>query len=166
MRLLARRRSRTRAEEVRLQLPRLRRKSDVSSVTLTHDSSQRSPSESSPSHSTSTSNGRPRRPSCLRTALMPRTAHRPLSFSHYRDTRAIQSECRSLSESLSVRVQSCERCCASTTLPACRLTPPSRPSWAHSGTLGAHSMPNAKLNASERPFAKTSRMPGSPLPWR
>ena len=55
------------------------RKSAVSSVTLTHDSSHRSPSESSPSHSTSTSNGRPRRPSCLRTALMPRTAHRPPS---------------------------------------------------------------------------------------
>ena len=50
-------------------------------------------------------------------------------------------------------VQSCERCCASTTLSACSLTPPSRPPRAHSVPLGAHSMPNAKLHASERPFA-------------
>ena len=43
------------------------RKSFERSVMLTQDSSQRSPpSESLPSHSTSTSKGRPRRPSCRR----------------------------------------------------------------------------------------------------
>ena len=74
---MTRSRSRARTEEIHLQLPRLCSSVRVSSVTLTHDFSHRSPSESSPSHSTSTSNGRPRRPSSLRTALMPRTAHRP-----------------------------------------------------------------------------------------
>ena len=49
-------------------------------VTLTQDSSQRSsPSESAPSHSTSTSSGRPRRPSKRRTAMIRRTAHFPPS---------------------------------------------------------------------------------------
>jgi hypothetical protein len=49
-------------------------------VTLTQDSFQRSsPSESSPSHSTSTSSGRPRRPSKRRTAMIRRTAHFPPS---------------------------------------------------------------------------------------
>jgi len=62
--------------------------------TLTHDSSHMSPSESSPSHSTRTSNGRPRRPSCRRIAMMRRTAQRPpSSASRPATTGAIATRC-------------------------------------------------------------------------
>ena len=74
---------------------------------LTQDSSQRSPSESSPSHSTSTSNGLPRRPSCLRTAMMRRTAHRPpSSASRPARTGSMATRCRT---SLLERCTSCLR---------------------------------------------------------
>ena len=83
------------------------RKSCERTVMLTQDSSQRSPSESSPSHSTSTSNGRPRRPSCLRTTMMRRTAHRPpSSASCPARTGPMATRCRT---SLLARCTSCLR---------------------------------------------------------